>query len=288
MNIYTGDQSILDYGRTLTPTLQPLLDLIDAAATAHGVTYKSKNLTAARSAAHKAAELGPALTERTTDHEARVRTVAAFYAAGKVEADAVIAEVLEVTTDEHLKKVDVLIRVARVVIEQAGLSALRQITEDEWIDPLRPVVADLIEQADAAAADVGITGPRIDPAGVRSARHPWTPSEHDLTVTATRHAWERLQEVLTKLSEVQGVADNLRMFGLIPTAPGRATREDYRWLDLRHLDGDPSQVREFWLANRDAATPGVFTSDELQAQAPNRAQHQLGHDMYAKPVGATL
>lgn len=268
---YTGGQHVRPRGGADRPTLA-ILDVIDRTEDHHGIRWDLPAIETARAARTKAAALRAALSAQVDTDRATAAKAGREYVTGMATAEDVVrtataAAVLAVP--ETRTAAQRLVEVAAVAAEAEGVDALRTITEAEWLAPLQPVavagVARAHTEADALAALVDL--PRKPRKGIRDNAHPFAPNEHELNRTPIRHAWERLEESLSALQSVHALPDYLREIGLLPTLPGREYREDYRWRSTTPLVGTPHLVREFWLENRDRAEAGLFTVEQMTADA---------------------
>ncbi len=191
-----------------------------------------------------------------------------------------------------------LVESVAIGTEASGVPPLLAIGETRWLKLLRPIVEARVQAAIDTADELGITEPRDlhyrvnSGASVRRHGHPWSPDPHDLERDITlRHRWERLEEVLAQLDAAYAVADQLRVWGLLPIVDGRTVREDYRWLYLNLMEGTvtPRHPRELWLANYRTAEPGIYSAKEMrgarrrgsragtEARTVRRARRQRGH-----------
>lgn len=277
---YTGTQNVLTHGRPERPTLSALLGIIDRAADQLGVTYTGPAVKRARLAAERAAELRATLAARLTGTDrAAAAQAGRDYLDGDTTAQAVVdtaADAATLAAADTARAARRLVDVAVAAVEAEGVAALQGMTEAEWLDPLRPVVAERVAQAHAEADAVGIDSPRPSRSGVRSHTHPFAPTSTELKQTATRHAWERLHDAIENLHAAFAPADDLRRMGLLPTTPGRGILEDYRWLHPSRLEGRPWELREFWLANRHVAEPGIYTAAEMAEADDSTAPVEAG------------
>lgn len=268
---YTGYQDALTNGAAEQPTLARLLALLDEHETSNGIKYTAAPAKKAREAAERASALREALRARQAAAQQAALIPGREYATGSATADDVVNAALEaaplLVADTH-KAAARLVEGAAVAVERDGLAALLGMSEEEWLKPIRPVIRERVQSANAEADAVGIHEPHRQMVGVRSNRHAWAPDVHELKHDmGLRHAWERLGAALDALAAVYDLPDRLRQFGLLPAVPGRATLEDYRWRRVDRLNGQPHLVREFWLANRHSEEPGIFTAAEMSETA---------------------
>lgn len=155
-------------------------------------------------------------------------------------------------------------------VQRAAVTDLRAVPESAWLNPFRPIVERLIGEANALADTLGINAPRQQREGIRSVLHPWEPDATELMDTARRHAWESLAEKLLELYGVLEVVVELRTTGVVTTNEQRPLAHMLWWKNLDQLDGDPTLLREFFLANRHDGGLGLWTSEEL-AEADHAA-----------------
>ncbi len=272
-----------------TPDMAAMLALVRAAADL-GIDYSRL------SAVKKAVALEARVVELTNTYRSEADQAAAAmaklgedFAEGKATPAEVVSRAASAAVltgsraSEARRHIDSAARAANA----AGARQLRTLTEEQWIAPIRPVVATLIAEANVHAERMGMERPHAQRVGVREVQHPWAPRKSDLTKDiGLRHAWENLADVLSRLDAVHDIADRLRIFGLVPMIEGRTFAEDYRWLHLDRLAGSPTKPREFWMANRlNDAEPGVYTSTELEAGTlAVEARRELAHDPYALGV----
>lgn len=274
---YTGTQDALHNGVTDAPSCPGLLDFLDAIEAEYGIKFTARPIKQAREAQAKADELRAAMRERIAGANALAARVGTDYTAGKLDAPAVVEQLLltATLTGDTLTEARRLTEAAAVTAERAGWQELTKVTEDEWLAPIRPTIETLIEEANAAADALGIDTPRPGTPGVRGSDHAWAPTRQALELDlALRHTWERLEDVLDRLDTAHTIVTVLRRSGVVPAVAGRDLSEDYRWLHIDRLNGRPEFVREFWLANRHTATPGVFTAEQM-AQADDTAADRL-------------
>lgn len=269
---------------------QPRLDLRAAMtllsmAEGLGVDYSGiEQVRAARRIAERTRQLEPALEAKIADaaeqmaDRGREFAIETLTVEELVDAAAVTAKLTSDITREARRHLDHAGRAAAAV----AMAGLTEVSEKQWLEPLRPHVEQAIAEANEHADALGIIEPRARQAGTRTSEHPWAPSRVDLERTTLRHEWERLGEALLHLDTLHGIADELRRHGLIPRVAGRDWCEDYRWLVASRLTGRPGEFREFWLANRHHAQPGLFTAAELETgHAPG--QRGKGGDSLTPP-----
>lgn len=264
MRITTAAQSVLTHARPGTPTNALVLQAIDLAPDGGEDYVGLEAVQVARDCAARARALTDAVTERCSTLASRVDLAVDAYAAGTGTATDVTDALLAVPTAAQVADANHRLASARAAVEATGLAALRTITEEEWIAPLRSRVADALAVANDAADRVGITAPRVDPVGLRTHVHPWEPRDEELRRDMSRrHAWEELDEAVGNLHDCYALPNRLRDLGIIPMTPGRTRVADYHWLDLSVLDGNANRGRAFFLANRAEGQPGIYTTAEM-------------------------
>lgn len=245
--------------------LASFLNLVDAAARL-GADYSGlAQVRKAREIQARTSLLGPAFRARAEGASDGLGALGVSYATGKTTAEKMVQAAVEAAT-----LTGPLVEEARQHLTHAtrtanaeGARLMREVTEEQWIAPLRVPVAAVLTEADRYADELGIAAPLAQQRDTKSTQHPWAPTRTDLQRLDVRHTWERLGEVMDRLDELHGIATLLRSNRIIPAVPGRDWCEDYRWLDLSVLRGSPAEPREFFLANRHHGGPGIYTAAEL-------------------------
>jgi hypothetical protein len=264
---YTGHYEI----QTLTErkshrlrTIEEVLKTVEHIEQVTGQPLKHKKLDAARKSADLLTGARRAASDLQATAESRLAETARNYRAGKVTAVDLAVEAASLASARTAgAEVSRLTERAISVINSEALTDAYAIEEDVWLKPIKARAATFIEEATEIAERMD-RKPRAARAGVRTSVRPLEPTPIELRDITVRHNWERLEHVLNELDAVHRLADTLRMAGIIPTVEGRTLAEDYRWLNLHELDGNPGHRREFWLANHDTAAPGIYSSAELQ------------------------
>ena len=295
MGIYSGQQTVLNAdGRPNLPDAPAILSALHDAEVHYGITWKAKALTDARALHTRGQQLLDALDHSHQEAAAQATQTATDYVAGTIEASSVLdaagraAAFAQPNRETAQQFVDNVVR----AIHRSAWTQLQSVTEAAWLAPMRPVIEAFIAKANNYAKELGIDEPAVTAGpGWRTNRHPWEPTETELRDTATRHAWENLTETIEEWHRAAGVLDMLRSFGLLPVVEGRPQLEDYRWLNIDALDGQPSRVGAFFLANRHEGGPGVYTSAQMieagpgnlstYADAMNRQAHVRLSPLYA-------
>lgn len=277
---YTGQYDIatLTERKGYRPrTIEEVIKTAERIEEVTGNPLKHKKLDAARKAADLLAGARKAASDLQATAEARLADTARAYRAGKVTAVDLAVEAASLASARTAgTEVGRLTERAISVINADALREALTIEEGVWLAPIKARADILIAEAVAIAQRMD-RKPRAIPNGVRTIVRPLEPSAIELRDITIRHDWELLEDTLDRLDAVHRLADNLRMGGLIPTAIGRALAEDYRWLHVDRLEGNPGHRREFWIANHDTASPGVYSSAELNeaASAATPERHHL-------------
>lgn len=281
---YTGYQDIKPGHRALS-TVRIGLALADRIDEATGKPMKHKALTIARDCDEKMAAIRDARLAITAGAADQLTAAGLAFADGEGTADDVVMQAVRLSTIRtQADEIARLTETATHGINARGVAALREMGDD-WLATLKPAAAALIAEADDIAEQIGHE-PAARASGIKRAGHPWAPDAKTLDRDIDlRHRWEKLGSILADLDELHHLADALRNYGLIGAVAGRTHAEDYRWKHPDRLAGDPAQVREFFLANRQAeAEPGIYTAADLEGTEPPHVR-QLGVDSY---TAATL
>lgn len=266
---YTGYHDIKP-GQHRPQTVEEVLSHVARIERTLGKSLNLKAIDTARNAAQKMQELRTAHASVETALREELEQAGSAYAAGEVTARDVVMQAISLTTAITEKStVARLVDQATAGINRDGLSCLAGIG-DKWLTPLKAHASELIAQANEIADRLD-HGPQASMKGTRQAGHPWAPSRKTLDREIdTRHAWEKLETVLSQLDATHHLADTLRNMGYLPCVADRTHAEDYRWRHVDQLIGNPVHVREFFLANRHAAEPGIYAASDLESTAAPR------------------
>lgn len=231
----------------------------------YGVTVKHKNLTAATKLLARSDEAAEAVTSWRARRANAPYDVVHEFASGEAAASdlpdrlaeaTVAAQVSDTTMNGYL---DVLTK----QVERMAATELRNVPEDAWLAPFRPVVESLLAECNTLADTLAIDAPRPQVPGVRSMLHRWEPTPTELSDINRRHAWEKLAEKLSELYDLLGLVVDLRVHGLVRDVDGRPLAHMLWWKHLDRLDGDPLLLREFFLANRHEGGLGLWSTEQL-------------------------
>lgn len=240
----------------------------------YGCSDRHPRIDAAEAHLTRADEATAAVRSWTDARAGKVDEAASKYATGKITAATLAERLAEASNLQNLDPTELHKKVARVaaVLQRQARQELEGITEDEWLDLIRPAAERLLSEVEQAADSLtaerdrlaisGRTAPDAEPAAI------------ELNVFTIRQRWERLTHALMRLYEVLGFVAHLHAHHAVPKVDGRDLHEHLWWLDLHRLEGDPNRVGEFYLHNRDRTPLGVWTTTQLRdaATEPDDAQ----------------
>lgn len=266
-------------------TIETILAHAERVEQVTGNPVKHRKLDAARKSAALLAAARKAASDLQTTAAERLAETAKSYRAGKATAtDLALQAATLATAGTAGEEVRRLTENAVAVIKADAVRDALTIDEATWLNPIKARAAVLIDEATEVARRMD-RKPREATPGIRSSVHPLEPTAIELKDINLRHDWERLEHLLNQLDDVHHLADELRMSGIVPIVTNRPLAEDYRWLHLDRLAGNPNRRREFWVANYDTGAPGVYLSTELEdAGGITHERHSL--DAYSASAQA--
>lgn len=275
---YTGYQSIRP-GTAPFLQVEGVLEFLDSVQATAGAPVKHRVIKSLRDTAIKLADVRAKYAQIAESTQAALDDASAKYAAGKISAAALVAQATSTAAAQAVvPEARRLAEAAITALNRRALAEARQIG-DAWLVPLKAKADVILAEANTVADEMGIAPTEATP-GVRRLESLWSPTRSELEDNMElRHQWERLDSLLADLDDVHYIADTLRNAGLVDAVEGREYGEDYRWRQSHRLVGRPDEVREFFLANRAMAEPGLFTATEL-AETPLPNVRQQGIDRY--------